>query len=83
MSSDQAFIDEFVTAKDLIDDTNVPSWSPKDEDKNGFSVDECQNCGNSVTLQYRRVFGSNDDIVFGCPDCTTFREQHNGGVAHE
>ena len=83
MSSDQASIEEFVTAKDIADDVNVPGWSPCDEGDDGFSDNQCQNCGNSVTLQYRRVFGGNDDHVHGCPDCKTFREIHDGGVANE
>ena len=83
MSSDQVSIDEFVTARDISEDVNIPSWSPRDDAEDEFSKSECQNCGNSVTLQYRRVFGGNDDLVHGCPDCKTFREIHDGGVANE
>ncbi len=81
MSSDQVALEEFVTAKDIADDVNVPAWSPRDKDE--FSKKQCQHCGNAVTEQYRRVFGGNDDLVHGCPDCKTFREIHDGGVANE
>lgn len=41
-------------------------------------VEVCQNCDNTVTRQFARVFGDNDDIVHGCPSCTTYREMQDG-----
>ena len=34
---------------------------------------ECQNCGETVTLQFARVFGDNSDVPHGCPECMTYR----------
>ncbi len=31
----------------------------------------CQNCGGHVSRQFARVLGDNDDVVHGCPDCST------------
>ena len=76
MSSDQASIEEFVTAKEIHDDVNVPAWTPKEDDS--MDKSKCQNCGGTVTLQFRRVFGNNNDVVDGCPECSTYREIKNG-----
>ncbi len=81
MSSDQAVLEEFVTAREIRDDVNVPAWSPKVEEE--FGDDQCQQCGNKVTEQYRRVFGGNDDVVHGCYDCETYRAAYRGGFANE
>jgi hypothetical protein len=35
---------------------------------------ECNNCGSFVTPQFARVFGDNDDEVYGCLNCQTARE---------
>ena len=29
----------------------------------------CQNCGSTVTEDYARVFGDNDNQVHGCTEC--------------
>jgi hypothetical protein len=34
----------------------------------------CNNCETFITPDYVRVFGDNDGIVQGCPDCTTFSD---------
>lgn len=31
---------------------------------------ECQNCGGMVSDDFARVFGDNDDVVHGCPECS-------------
>lgn len=33
----------------------------------------CDNCGTFVTPDYARVFGDNDDVVHGCPECMALR----------
>lgn len=34
----------------------------------------CDNCGRFVTADYARVFGDNEGVVEGCPDCATFSD---------
>lgn len=38
-----------------------------------------QNCGEYVTKQFVRVFGTNDGSLYGCMNCSTGRELRNGG----
>jgi len=33
----------------------------------------CQNCGEYVTKQFIRVFGTNDGSLYGCMSCSTGR----------
>ncbi|MFC6731740.1 MULTISPECIES: hypothetical protein [unclassified Haladaptatus] len=46
-----------------------------------FEKTLCQNCGQAVTPQFRRVFGDNDDRVWACLDCVTVAAIH-AGAAH-
>ena len=39
----------------------------------------CRACDNHVTVQFARVFGDNENVVHGCPACTTYRELQAGG----
>jgi len=44
----------------------------------------CQNCGHYVTDTFRRVFGDNEDDLYGCLNCSTMRELRSGaGVRPE
>jgi hypothetical protein len=38
----------------------------------------CNNCGAFVTRRFSRVFGDNAGEVYGCLDCGTARDLHNG-----
>lgn len=38
----------------------------------------CQECGSRVSPHWRKVFGNNEDEVYGCPDCTTSSERRCG-----
>ena len=38
----------------------------------------CTNCNSFVTPDFVRVFGSEDDRVFGCPHCSNMRELMQG-----
>ena len=40
---------------------------------------ECQNCGEFVTREFAKVFGTNDDEVHGCLDCLGGTAVKNGG----
>ena len=42
---------------------------------------ECQHCGNTVSSQFVRIFGSNNGVVHCCNDCATFRELQDGCAA--
>lgn len=41
---------------------------------------ECQNddCEGTVTEQFARVFGDNNDVIHHCPDCATVTEIKQG-----
>jgi hypothetical protein len=38
----------------------------------------CNACGSEVTRQFARVFGDNDDRVFGCMACRSMAELQQG-----
>lgn len=41
---------------------------------------ECTNCGGFVTVDFARVFGDNQDQVYGCPECITATAIYNGAA---
>lgn len=43
----------------------------------------CRNCGSFVTRDFARVFGDNENQVFGCLDCMTATEVKKGGARAE
>jgi hypothetical protein len=44
----------------------------------------CLNCGHYVTDTFRRVFGDNQDELYGCLNCSTMRDLRSGaGVRPE
>lgn len=52
-----------------------PNWNPTaDEDPDTGAREACQGCGESVTARFARVFGDNNDEIFACPACSTYRE---------
>lgn len=40
----------------------------------------CENCGAFVSTAYVRVFGTNDGLVYGCPDCHSLNDLRDGGT---
>lgn len=38
----------------------------------------CLNCGHYVTDTFRRVFGDNQDELYGCLNCSTMRDLRSG-----
>ena len=58
-----------------------PNWTPmaNDETDTG-SRTRCGNCGETVSQQFARVFGNNDDEIWGCPDCKSYRELKDGAL---
>lgn len=42
---------------------------------------ECQNCGNHVTEQYKRVFADNQGVLHACSNCRDKTSMfHGAGV---
>lgn len=41
----------------------------------------CNTCDGLVTMDFVRVFGTNDGQVYACPNCSTQAELYNGGGA--
>jgi DNA-directed RNA polymerase subunit RPC12/RpoP len=49
----------------------------------GTNRTRCQGCGSKVSRRFCRVFGDNQDFVYGCPRCTSMRDLAQGGAAVE
>ncbi|WP_458189651.1 DUF7563 family protein [Haladaptatus sp. NG-WS-4] len=49
----------------------------------GGTERRCQNCGSFITSEFARVFGNNDDVVFGCLECMSATEVRNGKARAE
>jgi predicted nucleic acid-binding Zn-ribbon protein len=45
----------------------------------------CRNCHSYVSQQFARVFGTNDDTVHACIECSTLHalREGDGGCLHE
>ncbi|MFH5799071.1 hypothetical protein [Haladaptatus sp. DYF46] len=43
----------------------------------------CRSCGSFVTRDFARVFGNNENEVFGCLECMTATEVKKGGARAE
>ncbi|WP_458190644.1 DUF7563 family protein [Haladaptatus sp. NG-WS-4] len=43
----------------------------------------CQNCNSFITPEFGRVFGDNDDEVYGCLECMSGTEVRNGKARSE
>ena len=37
----------------------------------GAPTNQCLNCNRYISHQFARVFGNNDDMVYGCTECST------------
>ena len=46
----------------------------------GVDSTECQGCGAFFSTQFIRVFGDNDDRVYGCHECMTSQQLFEGGT---
>lgn len=44
------------------------------------SVSRCRQCGEYVSSRFAKVFGDNEDNVYRCIECSSFRELNGGGV---
>jgi hypothetical protein len=41
----------------------------------------CNVCGSTVSHRFAKIFGDNDDEIYGCLECSTKRVLHSGGAA--
>lgn len=79
MSSQQTNLTDTWTTQDTEDTASTRTQPVEyDADQN-----VCQHCGNTVSSQFARIFGSNTGTVHCCNDCATFRELQNGCAARE
>lgn len=44
---------------------------------------ECNRCGSFVTPRFTRVFGNNEDTVYGCRDCLPVSALIAGGASRD
>ncbi len=51
--------------------SNGVEWG---QSETSVELSSCRNCGEHVSPQFARVFGDNDDAVYACTNCSTFRE---------
>lgn len=66
-------------SKDEDDEPERPNWNPNQDDEPDTGARSvCQNCGSSVSRDFARVFGDNEDRVDRCLECSTFRDVHGG-----
>lgn len=42
---------------------------------------QCKNCGKTVSQQWAKVNGDNNDEIHACPRCSTYREVEGGKAA--
>lgn len=47
----------------------------------GPADNECRRCGSQVSQTFGRVLGSNENVVYACPDCATKEELDAGAAA--
>lgn len=77
-TTDQADLDQFKTALEIRDEPadEKPKWNPQpDSEPDTNARVPCENCNETVSKQFARVFGDNDDrVIHGCPSCSTYRE---------
>ena len=58
-----------------------PNRMPRGEST--YSDRRCRNCGSFITPEFGRVFGNNDDEVFGCFHCLSATAVKNGAARDE
>lgn len=44
---------------------------------------DCNRCGSFVTMRFTRVFGDNEDTVYGCHNCLAMTELSDGAASRE
>lgn len=42
----------------------------------------CNNCGGFVSAEFTRVFGNNEDEVYGCVSCRNTTELNDGAATN-
>lgn len=61
------------------------SFGPRDGAGEQMDVDRdvCQDCGEPVSSDFRRIFGNDDGIAFACMDCAGATAVKRGAAASE
>jgi len=65
----------------ISSETPCSRCQPIEKDDTVVDKNTCQNCGETVSDQFRRVFGDNDGVVHACSNCTAAREYFEGAAA--
>jgi len=55
--------------------------SPEEQRARTGTAPHCNVCGSAVSHRFTKIFGDNQDEVYGCLDCSTKRVLHSGGAA--
>ena len=55
--------------------------TPEGEGVRTGTTPACNVCGSTVSHRFAKIFGDNDDEVYGCLECSTKRVLHSGGAA--
>lgn len=82
--NDQSDLTEFYTGREVRDEK--PNWTPIENAEEQLDTNNrvrCGNCNETVSKQFARVFGNNDDEIDRCPDCATYREIKDGAVPEQ
>lgn len=43
----------------------------------------CNNCGSPVTVRFAQVFGTNNDVVYACPNCAPYEQLTSGAAGQQ
>lgn len=55
--------------------------SPEPRGVQTGTAPNCNVCGSTVSHRFAKIFGDNDDEIYGCLECSTKRVLHSGGAA--
>ncbi|WP_233274872.1 DUF7563 family protein [Haladaptatus cibarius] len=61
---------------------SIDMSASRNVDDSTMADTQCRNCGSFVTPQFTRVFGNNQNEVFGCFECMTATEVKRGRANH-
>ena len=85
----QASIQDYRTALEIreqeekeIGSEEPPSWEPRDNKNPDTGARVRCDCGETVSIDFARVFGDNDDNVSNCIHCSTYREIHGNEIRY-
>lgn len=79
MSKTQTDLTEFDRDDDVAEDDETvtkPPWTPMDEQESDCGKwGRCDQCDSRISMDFKRVFGNNDDVLEdGCRYCAEYRQ---------